>query len=160
MKLSAKLARKLGLSKDGLRVRLPLSTSPVESVAPTTFLRGSRCEEVVLTLPWPPSLNKHWRNVNGRTLISAAGRQYRVNVMAAVIAAGAGHVVGRLAVEVEARPPDRRTRDLDNLLKGLLDAAGQAGLFADDSQIDDLRIRRGEVVEGGCICMRVRTLPA
>lgn len=39
-------------------------------------------------------------------------------------------------------PPDRRKRDLDNLLKSLLDGLEGAGVFKDDAQIDDLQIVR------------------
>ena len=46
-------------------------------------------------------------------------------------------------------PPDRRKRDLDNVLKALLDALQHAGCYDDDSQLDDIRIVRCEVRKGG-----------
>ena len=55
----------------------------------------------------------------------------------------------RLKVEVAAFPPDRRARDLDNLLKSILDSLQHSGVFESDSQIDDLRIWRGERVPCG-----------
>jgi Holliday junction resolvase RusA-like endonuclease len=45
-------------------------------------------------------------------------------------------------VVVEVYVPDRRKRDLDNLHKGILDSLTHAGVWGDDSQIDDLRIYR------------------
>ncbi|NBW23084.1 MAG: RusA family crossover junction endodeoxyribonuclease, partial [Caulobacteraceae bacterium] len=45
----------------------------------------------------------------------------------------------------EAFPPDKRKRDLDNVLKSLLDALTHANVWDDDSQIDDLRIYRNIV---------------
>ena len=32
---------------------------------------------IEITLPWPPTVNTYWRNFNGRTIISAKGREYR-----------------------------------------------------------------------------------
>jgi len=96
-----------------------------------------------ITLPWPPSVNRYWRSVSGRVLISRDGRAYRTRVgeivSCANIQAATRH---RLSVTIAAFPPDRRKRDLDNTLKATLDAMASAGLFVDDEQIDDLRIYR------------------
>ena len=109
-----------------------------------------------ITLPWPPSVNRYWRNVEGRTIISAAGRAYRAAVLSEVLQQGAAqHYTGRLRVRIVAHPPDRRRRDLDNLQKALLDGLEFAGVFDDDGQIDDLRIVRGERVRGGRVVVEV-----
>lgn len=44
--------------------------------------------------------------------------------------------------------PDRRRRDLDNILKALFDALTHAGLWLDDSQIDFISISRGRTLAG------------
>lgn len=93
-------------------------------------------------LPFPPSINHYWRRVGQRTLISRQGRAFRENVIAAVFEQGRTKIVGRLAVTIEVYPPDRRRRDLDNLTKSTLDALAHAGVFDDDEQIDELRLRR------------------
>ena len=46
-------------------------------------------------------------------------------------------------------PPDRRRRDLDNVQKAIFDALEQAGVYENDSQIDHIDIKRGDVVPGG-----------
>ncbi len=60
---------------------------------------------------------------------------------------------------MDAFPPDRRRRDLDNLLKSVLDALEHAGVYADDSQIDLLVTKRREVVPNGRLLVRVMNLP-
>lgn len=103
---------------------------------------------MMLTLPWPPSVNRYWRNVRGRTLLSKEGRVYRQTVLSA-LQTRSQCFRGRLAVIIDAFPPDRRRRDLDNLLKGPLDALQAAGLYLDDSQIDRLTIERHGRVQDG-----------
>ena len=58
---------------------------------------------------------------------------------------------GRLTVWVEAWPPDRRVRDLDNQGKALLDAIQYAGIVQNDGLIDDLRFVRMPVVKNGML---------
>lgn len=102
-----------------------------------------------LELPFPPSVNHYWRTFRGRMLISEAGRAYRVNVQAAMLSQRAPRLEGRLSVHVELHPPDKRRRDIDNSMKGLLDAMAHGGAYVDDSQIDRLTIYRCNPVPGG-----------
>ena len=102
-----------------------------------------------LDLPYPPSANKYWRRVGNKTLLSKAARQYKQAVYALCLGAGVRPGRGRLAVEVLVSPPDRRKRDLDNLLKAVLDSLNGLA-WDDDSQIDELRLaRRPGVLPGG-----------
>lgn len=110
---------------------------------------------VSLTLPWPPSVNHYWRHptkgkLAGRHLISEKGRAYREAVAEAVLLQARGiHMDGRLALTIIAQPPDRRRRDLDNVLKGVFDALQHSGLIADDGNIDLLAIVRANPIQGG-----------
>lgn len=61
----------------------------------------------------------------------------------------------RLAVDILAYPPDKRRRDIDNLLKATLDALQHAGVYKDDYLIDDLRIRRKEAVKDGSLIINI-----
>lgn len=113
---------------------------------------------ISLRLPWPPSNNRYWRHVGSKVLISEQGRHYRDLVWWAVRKGRPAKAVGRLAVSILAHVPDKRTRDLDNLPKAILDALTTAGVWADDSQIDDLHVRRGTLVKGGAIEIEVREI--
>lgn len=115
---------------------------------------------ISLELPWPPSTNQIWRNtmVGGkpRTLLSAVGRSYRKSVADVCLLARASKgLAGRVRVDIVACPPDKRQRDLDNMLKAPLDALTHAGVWLDDSQIDQLFIERGDVCKGGRLMVMI-----
>jgi crossover junction endodeoxyribonuclease RusA len=113
-------------------------------------------------LPWPPSMNHYWRRVGPRTLISREGRTFRTNVCALLGGGGPRQppAGGRIALAMDAFPPDRRRRDLDNLLKPTLDALQHGGVYEDDSQVDLLLVRRCETDRpDGHVTVRVEALP-
>lgn len=115
-------------------------------------------------LPYPPTVNRYWRHPStgklaGRHLISEEGRRYRLDVQRAIIAQRVRAVAGRLAVHIVAHMPDRRTRDLDNITKAVLDGLTHAHIWVDDSVIDDLRITRGgSLVNGGQLQVTVSVI--
>jgi len=116
---------------------------------------------MTVTLPWPPSINRYYRHVGYRTLISREGRAFRRNVCALLGGGGprkppAG---GRIALCMDAFPPDRRIRDLDNIQKAALDSMQHAGVYEDDSQIDLLLTRRRDVIPGGRLDVEVLDMP-
>jgi crossover junction endodeoxyribonuclease RusA len=115
-------------------------------------------------LPWPPSVNTYWRHPNkgplaGRTLISEKGRKYRADCVALAKTNRWPAFVSeaRLSVTIHAYPPDKRRRDLDNVLKAALDVMGLAGVYGDDSQIDRLEIVRKES-PGAVLCVSVEQI--
>ena len=69
----------------------------------------------MITLPWPPSINHYYRHVGYRTLISREGRAFRTNVCALLGGGGPRKppMGGRIALAMDAFPPDRRRRDLN-----------------------------------------------
>lgn len=107
-------------------------------------------------------MNHYWRAVPGRgVIVSAEGRQYRQDVgVQVLIQRAAKKFAGRLDVAIYAFPPDKRRRDLDNLLKSCLDALTHAGVWLDDSQIDVLQIRRGfqDYAKQGQVRVEVREI--
>ena len=102
-----------------------------------------------LILPYPPTVNHYWfRNRNGSLRIGPKGLAFRQEVWLAVVKSRQ-RLTGRLFLGVIAHPPDHRRRDIDNLLKAVLDALQHGGLYDDDNQIDKICIERGEVLKGG-----------
>lgn len=117
--------------------------------------------DLTITLPYPPSANRAWRNVGSRVLLSREGRAYRKAVAEVVASARLAGLIGatdRLAVHLMVLPPDERRRDLDNIRKLLLDALTHASFWPDDSQIDQDSAERGETVKGGAVVVRATVL--
>lgn len=111
----------------------------------TTDTARAQLAPIVLTLPYPVSLNRYWRSIvihgQSRTLVSKEGQQYKAEVQ--VLAAKAGirrPITGRVAIGVQLYPQrpqdwarraakapltwddDVRCIDLDNANKVLFDA--------------------------------------
>ena len=63
------------------------------------------------------------------------------------------HIPGKVKLSIQAYPPDKRKRDLSNIIKVLEDALVRGGLIEDDSLIDDLHITRHE--KGGYVLITV-----
>lgn len=100
-----------------------------------------------LELPYPPTIN-HYYGVRGKgRYIKPEGLAFRKAV--ADVVQMVNPIAGKVGIHILVFPPDKRKRDLDNVLKALLDALTHAGAWVDDSQIWDLQITRGDNKEGG-----------
>ena len=94
-------------------------------------------------LPWPPSINNYWRRHGNTYFISIKGKKYREDVVYSCFRYK-DHFKDdvKISINIDAFPPDKRRRDLDNVLKALLDSLQHAKVFKDDNQIDRLYIAR------------------
>lgn len=116
-----------------------------------------------LTLPYPPTINNYY-GYNSRTgakFIKAGGKAYRLQVIEILRQALPKREPNteKLSVWIVANVPDKRVRDLDNISKALLDAITHAKvIWADDYNIDDLRIVRGSQIKGGSVTVYVRKI--
>lgn len=111
---------------------------------------------LTLYLPWPPMIlnpNKrsHWRKKNP---IKADYRE----VCRAIAEMHQGLVfTSDIAMSVTFHAPDRRKRDLDNLLaacKAGFDGMSKA-LSIDDSRLRPITVQRGEKVAGGRVAINL-----
>jgi crossover junction endodeoxyribonuclease RusA len=117
---------------------------------------------IEVTLPWPPSINHYFGYAGGRVYLKQKGRDYRKAVQEQVkLQIHDLKTINTLCkVEIEAWMPDRRKRDVDNILKALLDALTKAGVWEDDTLVDDERIYRardenGNLLIGGMVKVRI-----
>ncbi len=109
-----------------------------------------------LWLPWPPSVNNYWiRTRRGGVMVSKNGRRFREELLADLLGKVPRTIVGPVRLSICVMPPDRRKRDLDNLLKPVLDGLTAAGVWQDDSQVDELFLRRGDVTPHGRVFVEV-----
>ena len=82
--------------------------------------------------------------------ISKAGRDFKAQVSDYVNEYRVPKLgAARLEMKVVLYPRDKRKQDIDNRIKALWDALGDAGVFDDDEQIDILLIERGKIKKGG-----------
>lgn len=102
-----------------------------------------------LTLPLPPTVNHYYGQRGNRRFIKAAGVEYRKAVAEIVSDAGIQTLEGRISLFVAVYPANRIRQDLDNRMKALQDALTEAGVWNDDSQIDELHLIRRGVEKGG-----------
>lgn len=109
-----------------------------------------------VTLPWPPSALSP--NARGHWSIKARhAKKYRADSRVLCMAVGLRNVASEaLSLRVTFQPPDRRARDLDNLLASI--KAGLDGI-ADATGVDDSRwtlsLEKGEPVKGGAVSIHI-----
>lgn len=113
---------------------------------------------ICLTLPLPPTWNHAYGQRGSRKYLKAAGVAFKQQVAEIVAEAGYKTLEGRIRLFAAIYPRDRRRQDLDNRSKLLCDALTSAGIYNDDSQIDELILVRKEVIKGGQVRIVVTEL--
>lgn len=86
-----------------------------------------------LTLPYPPSVNTYWRQVNNRIYTTHEAKKYKQTVAKQCTIEGHVPLDGSVAVDIKVFRPAKRG-DLDNTLKVSLDSL-KGFCFHDDKQI-------------------------
>jgi crossover junction endodeoxyribonuclease RusA len=117
---------------------------------------------ITLTLPYPPSVNHLYAVVHGRKVLSAKGRAYQQAVLQSLYEQQGWTRFGdqRIGYTVTAFPPDKRRRDLSNLVKVVEDALTKAGVWDDDSQVDAMTWQRGPASKGGSLFVVIESMEA
>src|SRR3990167_2021267 len=123
---------------------------------------------VTLRLPISPSTNRYWRSIisgkgarlHAKVLVSREGRRYRIDAGVEVLKQWPQHEIrplaGRLRITAAIFPENKRSFDIDNRIKSLLDFLQVAGVYANDSQIDDIHLLRcGSIGKPGCIVVQI-----
>lgn len=115
-----------------------------------------------IELPWPDSSlmpnrknGRHWttvHHVKGAAVVIGRSR-----TILAMRETGYVPPVGKLPLQITFCAPDKRKRDLDNLLaaeKNFLDGISQA-LCIDDQHFEPITLKRGDVVKGGLVIVEI-----
>lgn len=107
-------------------------------------------------LPYPPSVNSYWRRRGMQYFIAPKGQQYRRAVTEIIKQLGLDNKSrARMKIKIIADVPDRRRRDLDNILKAVLDSLEHSDFVCDDNQFDVIHLKRGELIPGGRLGIKV-----
>ena len=127
--------------------------------------------EILLELPFPPSINHYYKTVRTKSsikiYIGEDGLRYREEVMSLVVQhkqkTGNPYQIPyfkdeRLSLEAHVFPFDKRKRDLDNLMKALLDSLQHAYVFKNDNQIDSLLIERYSPQTKSCVIVKIKPI--
>lgn len=104
-------------------------------------------------LPYPVSVNSMYRAYRGRVILSSEYRAWTKACSVIAIAALANGFDGvyagfgsqRVQVGIKMVAPDRRQRDIDNIVKGIFDTMQKANWVKNDSQIDYLTLERMQI---------------
>ena len=103
----------------------------------------------------PPSVNHYWVASGKRRYLSDKANSFHALVRVLVPAIQS---TTRLKLEVTFHFPDGQKRDIDNYLKATIDSLVKCGLCEDDEQFDELIVKRGSIVKGGLIKIKVTEL--
>ena len=112
------------------------------------WLEYKDCDSRVVRLPYPPSVNSIWRYYNGRMLLSKKGRLYYDSLKYLPYVQP---LDPPYHLYLKVRPPDKRKRDLDNVIKVVCDSLQKLGVIEDDSLIDRIDANRWNTKKGGSI---------
>ena len=86
----------------------------------------------MISLPYPPSVNRLYRSINGRSILSKVGREYYAKAVPIAEASGI-NLRGPYVLILRAHRPDKRRRDVGNLEKVCSDVLVKSGVVEDDS---------------------------
>ncbi|HEX3767537.1 MAG TPA: RusA family crossover junction endodeoxyribonuclease [Puia sp.] len=123
-----------------------------------------------LELPYPPSVN-HYKKA-GRIVKTAAGKLYqqRVNTDETKTFYFQVYILTKKLIPAEwpkscdkatfslkiyVYPPDGKKRDLDNILKVLIDSLVRAHIIKDDSQVCRLYVEKCDIIKNGKVLVRI-----
>ena len=103
--------------------------------------------ETSLVIPMlPPTLNHYWGQRGNRRFLLPKGLQFREQTkLASVVQKTPKFYNSRVELQIFLYPDSKRSWDIDNRLKALLDALEHAEIFENDSQIDRLCVVRGDI---------------
>lgn len=97
------------------------------------------------TVPYPPQANHMYTVARGRKIKSADYRSWKDAAAFHIKAQRVGQVLGHYTIEIIVPRPDRRGRDIDNLIKPISDAVALAGVITNDNLAMSIRISWGSI---------------
>jgi crossover junction endodeoxyribonuclease RusA len=116
--------------------------------------------EVILDLPYPPSVNSIWRRTGVGMRLSDEYKRWLDAADALIYQGGGARKLGKISGEFEAHitldKNHPRPGDLDNRIKATLDFAQRIEVIANDKFCQKLTVERGKAPEGCRLVLRAR----
>lgn len=112
-----------------------------------TAISSKEYRAISFDLPMPPSVNSMYRNVPGKGRVKTKDAKKWATEAGWMLVAQRNRdgrhkcITGSVEVEVTAYRPASKRRDLDNILKALLDLLTSTKTIADDSQVVAINAR-------------------
>lgn len=96
---------------------------------------------IVLNLPHPPSANRLWRRARKGMMRSAEYCAWLTEAGWEAKRQRPGQISGPYKISIHAVRPDKRRRDIDNLIKPVGDLLQSLGVIEDDCQAEMVSAR-------------------
>lgn len=110
---------------------------------------------IYLVLPYPPSVNSIWRGgKGGRHFLSPKYKAWKTEAAYTARAQSTKRISGPYALQINAVRPDKRRRDLDNILKVISDLLVFTGFVDDDSEAQFISLQWVE--KGPAVWLAIR----
>lgn len=111
----------------------------------------------VIKLPWAPSVNAIWRNRAKHVYISKRYKEFLEASKCAYWSQKVAPIDGseELYVSISLYPPSRRSYDVDNRAKAILDALTNVGFWPDDKIVKKLTIEKKKPISKGAVVVEV-----
>lgn len=106
-------------------------------------------------IPMPPSVNRNTRFGKHGAYSSPAYKAWQKEVGEIFLAAKAKEMKPPYKVKYAVGRPDKRNRDIDNLIKPLNDALQRAGILTNDSLVQEINIKWCDAAPKGMVVLNV-----
>lgn len=115
--------------------------------------------KITVQLPYPncASVNSVWKRGRKGMYLNPKTLAYRKAVYAAVYNIESFNDES-LYFDIKMYPPDKRIRDIDNILKPIFDSLQCAQIINSDYQIRKLRIERFDPIKDGLIELTIESI--
>lgn len=112
---------------------------------------------MILTLPYPPTLNNLFRNAAKGRVKTDAYNGWLAEALVALRGQRASKHPGSFRATIILTRPDRRRRDIDNTVKALMDALKKGGVIEDDHLAQSLTVAWAweEIAPGGAVSITI-----
>jgi Holliday junction resolvase RusA-like endonuclease len=122
----------------------------------SSFSGVGRDPDLILILPWPPSVNDYKvadRRRPGVYYLTSRAKKFREVVF--WLCAGKRRFAGEVEMAIELYRPDARKYDVDNWVKSVLDGLQHGLILKDDAQVMALAVAKCGIAKGGSVVVRI-----